>query len=137
MPYLIEFDAKNRIIRGRFEGRVTDEELKEYYREMTKYVALTGPCAGITDFSAATSFEVSSNTLRELASLRPAMPDMNLPRFIVAPSPVIFGLSRLFQIAGEVTRPNNHVVSTADQAFAALGVLEPEFEPIQSGETTA
>ena len=32
MPYYFEFDPENRILRGRFDGVVTDELLREFYR---------------------------------------------------------------------------------------------------------
>jgi 3-hydroxyacyl-CoA dehydrogenase len=39
MPHRFDFDSTRRILRGRFEGRVTDEELKEYYLAAGKHVA--------------------------------------------------------------------------------------------------
>jgi len=130
MPYHFDFDSANRIIRCQFEGQVTDEEFKEYYREAPKYVALTSPLAGIADFSEVSAFEVTPETLRELARSTPIMPDPILPRFVVAPSPLIFGFARMFQILGEETRPNLHVVKTSDEAFEMLGAEKPKFEPI-------
>jgi hypothetical protein len=32
MPYQIDFDTNNRILRARFLGRVTDDELRDVYR---------------------------------------------------------------------------------------------------------
>jgi hypothetical protein len=124
VPYQVEFDSTNQILRARFEGRVTDEELKAYYQRAREIVAQINPRAGITDFSAVTSFEVSPDTIRGLANLPPAMPDPAKPRFIVAPTPYVFGMARMFEIEGKETRPNNHVVRTMREVCAVLGVPE-------------
>jgi len=128
MPYQFDFDSTNRILRCRLDGRVTDELLKEYYRVAAEYVAQIDPLSGITDFSAVTTFEASSETARELARSTPAMPDPTRVRVIVAPADHVFGLARVFQLVGEHTRPNLHVVRTLREAWAVLGVQAPQFE---------
>jgi hypothetical protein len=130
MPYYFEFDPKNRILRGRFEGRVTDELLKEFYGLAGGYFERTGARAGITDLSGVTSFEVSPQLIRELASGPPAILDQVFPRFIVASSPQIYGTARMFELAGQDTRPNLHVVHTMKEVCVILGVPDPRFEPI-------
>jgi hypothetical protein len=130
MPYYFEFDPKNRILRGRFEGRVTDVLLKQYYGIAGGYFERTAARAGITDLSEVTSFEVSPQLIRELASSPPAILDQEFPRFIVAASPPIFGTARMFELAGQDTRPNLHVVRTMKEVCVILGVLDPKFEPI-------
>jgi hypothetical protein len=132
MPYHFEFDSTNQILRCRFEGRVTDEALKEYYQVVADYDARTAPRAGILDMSAVTSFEVSPQTVRELAKSPPAMPDPSRPRFVVAASPQIFGMARMFELQGQATRPNLHVVRTQEEVWAVLGVRQPKFKPIQT-----
>ena len=128
MPYYFEFDPKNRILRGRFEGPLTDELLKEYYGVAGGYFERTGARAGITDLSAVNSFEVSPQTIRELASAPPAILDREFPRSIVAPSPPIFGMARMFELGGQDTRPNLHVVRTMKEVCVILGVTDPKFE---------
>ena len=130
MPYYFEFDPKNRILRGRFEGRITNELLKEYYGVAGGYFERTAARAGITDLSGVTSFEVSPQLIRELASGPPAILDQQFPRFIVASSPQIYGTARMFELAGQDTRPNLHVVHTMKEVCVILGVLDPRFEPI-------
>ena len=130
MPYYFEFDPENRILRGRFEGPVTDELLKEFYRLSGGYFERTGARAGITDLSAVTSLEVSPQTIRDLASLPPAILDPELPRFIVAASPGIFGMARMFELAGQDTRPNLHVLRTMREVCVILGITDPKFEPV-------
>jgi hypothetical protein len=130
VPYHFEFDPENRILRGRLEGPVTDELLKEYYDLAGEYFARTAASAGIADFSAVTSFEVSPQTIRDLASLPPAIFDPEIPRFIIAASPGIFGMARMFELAGQDTRPNLHVVRSMKQVCVILGITDPKFEPV-------
>ena len=130
MPYYFEFDPENRILRARFEGPVNDELLKEYYGLAGEYFARTAARAAITDLSAVTSLEASPQLIRELASSPPAILDREFPRFVVAASPPIFGMARMFELEGQDTRPNLHVVRTMKQVCVILGVLDPKFEPI-------
>jgi len=41
-----------------------------------------------------------------------------------------YGLMRMFQISGELSRPLLHVVRTVDEALAALGVKSAHFDPL-------
>jgi|ERR1700677_1464117 hypothetical protein len=133
MSYSFDFDSTHRIIRCRFEGRVTDQILKEYYGVAPGYVSLKSPCAGILDMSAVTSIEVSQQTIRELANSPPIIPEPASPRFIIAPLNQIFGIARMFEVQGQDTRPNLHVVRSAKEVWAILGVSNTRFEPIQTG----
>jgi hypothetical protein len=130
MSYRFEFDASSGLLQGRLEGRVTSEELVEYYRLAVKCARLKNPRSGITDMTGITMFEVTPQTVRELAGMRPVIPDQDLLRVIVASSPEIFGMARMFESHGEATRPNLHVVRTYKEALVIVGVLEPQFEPI-------
>ena len=131
MGHRFEFDAENKILLVRPEGRLTDEALLEVYAWIAKYSAATDARAGIFDFSLVTEFAASSDAIRNLARQEPAMPDaVHRPRVLVAPSTHVFGIARMFQIVGEHKRPSLTVVRTLDEAFAALGVQSPHFEPL-------
>jgi hypothetical protein len=131
MPYHFDYDPKYRLLRTWFEGEVTDDELVEFYKKAGENVALTDPLCGLTDFSACTRFEVTADTIRRLAKLTPALPQPSRPRVIVAPTDRMFGMARIFEIEGETTRPNIHVVRTLQEALLILGVFEqPRYEPV-------
>jgi len=126
-----EFDPVNKILLGRFEGRLTDESLGEFFRTGQKYWAETDARAAISDYTSA-EWAVSAEFLRELANQEPAVTDpAKRPRIVVASSTVGFGLSRMFQIVGERKRPLLKVVRTLDEAFAELGIESPHFEPLE------
>lgn len=130
MPYQILYDRTNRIIRARFEGRVTDDEFMDVYRLGQKLVGELDPQAGITDFSDITTVAFTPETIYELAAAKPIMRDPNRLVVFVAPTPHVYGMARMFEILGEATRPNLHVVRTLEEAYKLLKVQEPQFEPI-------
>jgi hypothetical protein len=131
MGFRTEFDRANRILLFRLEGRFTDESVAEFYQAIRKYLTATDASAGIVDFSPVTEFVVSTEFICQLAEQKPCFPDaFTRPRIIVAPTTVGFGLARMFQILGSSSRPLLQVVHTLDEAFAALGIQSPNFEPL-------
>lgn len=132
MPFHFDFDPVNKISRCQFEGRVTDLDFRKFYADAADFVGLTNPRAALVDFSAVTSFEVSPQTIHELANSPPALRYPERPRVFLAPAPSIFGMLRMFEIVGERARPNFHVVSAERDAWAILGVKEPRFAPFQA-----
>jgi hypothetical protein len=128
--FSFDFDSTNKIFRGRIDGRVTDAILKQFYAVGAEHLSRIEPCRGIFDFSGVTSLDVLPQTIRELAELEPAMPNPSRARVILAPADNGFGLARMFQFEGELTRPNLHVVRTEREAWAVLGVQDPQFEPL-------
>ena len=130
MPYQIDFDSTNRILRARFEGRVTDDDLKSGYRFGQENVKRFDPLSGITDFSGLTTVAFSVQTMRDLARTKPIMPNPGRPVVFVAPSPDIFGMARLFALEGAEARPNLHVVRTMAEAYRVLNIRNPQFQPV-------
>ena len=130
MPYQVDFDTNNRILRARFLGRVTDDELGDVYRFGQEHVARFDPLSGITDFSNVTAVAFSPQTMRDLARTKPIMPDPSRPVIFIAPTPDLFGMGRMFELQGADTRPNLRVVRTADEAYTILNVWDPQFAPV-------
>ena len=130
MPYQIDFDSRNRILRACFKGHVTDDDLKEGYRFGQENVTRFDPLSGITDFSGVTTVAFSAQTMRDLARKKPIMPDPSRPVVFVAPSPDLFGMARMFELKGAEARPNLHVVRTTGEAYQVLNVRNPEFVPV-------
>lgn len=132
MAARFEFDRVNKVLLVRAEGPLTEELMAEIQVAIRRYSIATDARAGIFDFSFVSEVALSSAFVRQLAKQEPAMVDAaRRPRFIVAPPGVAFGLSRMFQMLGESTRPLLEVVHTMDEALAALGVQSPQFEPLE------
>lgn len=131
MPYIFDFDLTNDILRCRLDGRVTDAVLRDFFRAGSEQAVRTHPGAGVIDFSEVTSLEVSAQTIQQLAKATPEWRDPNLRRIVIAPSPEVYGMMRMFEIHGEEKRPNLHVVRTEREAWAILAVPDPRFEPLE------
>ena len=134
MAYHFDFDPIHRIARFRLEGHFSNEHLREYYAAATRFAASTNPDGGLFDASGVTSFDISSQTVHELARLPPNFADQRVPRVVIAPPPSMFGLLRMFEIVGE--RTNLHIVRTEREALAILGVVNPRFEPVPEWDTS-
>ncbi len=139
MPYSLEFASARRILRSRFEGEVSFDTLREFLDKISKFVLERGhgSLIGIIDFSNVATLNLSPQDVRELAILPPAIQDREALRFIIAPSPVIFGLARMFELLGQETRPNLHVVRSPKEVWVILGFEEPQFEPVDDSDTSA
>ena len=56
----------------------------------------------IIDLSDVPELTYTTQTISvELADLKPTVKDPSVPRIIVAPTPYLFGMSRMFQILGD------------------------------------
>jgi hypothetical protein len=130
LPYRFYFDSTHQILCAKLTGLITDERLVEFYQFATEHAARTNPRAAVIDFGAAIRMEISPQTVRSLAQRPPIMQDPRSPRIVVAPSPHVFGLARMFQFEGESTRPSLHVVRTWKEALAILGLQRLKFEPM-------
>ncbi|HSZ63667.1 MAG TPA: hypothetical protein VK828_17845 [Terriglobales bacterium] len=129
MNIVVDFDAKNNILRGTLEGPMTGKILLDLYKRATEFAASHPPCRGILDFSRVTEFEVSADAIRQVAA-SPAVLPAGYMRVLVVPQIFIYGLARMFQILGEKHRPELQVVRTMEEAYVLLGVDQPEFCPL-------
>ncbi len=132
MGLQFEFDLANKILLIKVDVQLTDESLTELYQVIRKYSTATDASAAICDFSSVVEFAFSSDLLRQLGRQELSMPNATTrPRVILVPQSHAFGLFRMFQITGEPMRPLLTVVRTMDEALAALGVQNLQFEPLE------
>jgi hypothetical protein len=132
MTHQFKFDHENKILLLRIEGLLTDRLARALYWEVRKLSTSTDALAGIYDLSAVTEFAISPDLIRDLVNRDPAMPDATRrPRCLV--SPTVFGLaiSRLCEIAVGYRNPLLKIVTSLEEAFAALGVQSPHFEALE------
>ena len=125
MPYHFEVIKDRRIFRVVLEGVVSDAEMTAAYSSAARVAADLRPAAFITDTTDVTDFNVSAETVRYLASLKPAAPapeSGNLPRFLVAPIDYIYGMARMFQGWGDKTREGMKTVRSLREAYRQLGL---------------
>ena len=121
-----EFNQKPKTILIQVEGKLTDESLVALYQTSRGYPTAS---FSIVDFSAVTVVAVSCGFIRKLANQKAAMADTS-SLFVVAPQPYIYGLCRMFQTLGGDKSPLILVARTLDEAFVAIGLEPPHFEPL-------
>jgi hypothetical protein len=131
MAYHFDFEPTHRLLRGRFEGSVDDEELAAFCKEAGQKIALTDPLCELTDFTEVTRFKTTPEQIRWLAKTGHSLPDPTRPRVIVAPDDLVFGTARMYEMEGEGSRPHVYVVRTLKEALAIFNITdEPHYEPI-------
>ncbi len=130
MGFFLEFDAANNTVKLTFEATVTTMDIGGgAYSALRDFVASGFSCRGIADFSQVTTVEAPGSMIRNRAKLPPAMPGGEL-FIIVAPRDHVYGLSRMFAMMAEHTRPHVHVVRTLDEAYRMLGITTPQFRRV-------
>jgi hypothetical protein len=131
MAYRFEFDAKSQVLLVRFSGDVSEQRIEPFYSETTTQIERTRPRAAIFDFSKVTTFDVSPGSVRSMADAPPLIPETFCPRVIVAPAKHIFAMSRMFQMRGQRSRPALSVVASMQEAWAEIGLDQPDFKPLE------
>jgi len=129
MPYRFEFDAQNRILLVVVEGDVQANDLQTFIEDVRTRVNQLHPTAGITDFSAISTFNAAPETVRAAATLPAPYPD-DTPRFIVAPADYLFGIARMFELVANRPNAKLKVLRSREEALAMLGVQNPSFEKL-------
>ena len=104
---------------------MTNEAAIECYEAVESYALEKNISAGIVDLRGVTGFPVSADLVRQLARRQPKVPAA-IPRVIVAPHIVAYGLLRMFQLVADRSRPNFHLVRSVEQAIKLLHVQSPE-----------
>jgi len=130
MAYDFELDAIHRVLLFRFSGDVSEQRIGRFYSEAGAQIERIHPRAAIFDFTAVTSFDVSSASVRSLAEAPPLIPDVACQRVVVAPAKHIFAMSRMFHIRGGRSRPSFTVVHSMGEALAVIGRDSADFRPL-------
>lgn len=130
MPFHFAFDSAHGILYCRFSGALNDKSVMEYYAKAKVHARNLRPQMGLLEFKDITSVEISTAALAFLAGSAPAFPDAAKPRVMVAPTDLVYGKCRAFEIMGGGTRPSLYIVRTLEEAYGFLGVSNPQFVPI-------
>jgi len=130
LTFVFEFDSAHRVLRCTFTGPITYEGLREYCKAATLHSRRANPVAVILDFTLASTTKLFSGTVKALAGLQSGVPDRSPRQFIVASMESLYGFARMYQILVEQTRPRLHVVRSLAEAYAAMRIEAPKFEPM-------
>lgn len=127
MDYVIDIDENHCALRVTVTTPVlTDDEVKDLYEILVRFACARGPYSAIVDLSQVVHTQVSAKTIRALAESTPPVPTRT-PWIIVAREPVVFGLSRMFELSRDAVGGQVEVVHSIDEAYSVLGVTEGDF----------
>jgi hypothetical protein len=129
MGVFLSLDDFNRVLFIRFEGVLTDQVLLDRYQQVRAWMENHGSISSITDFSEVTSFDVTAQGVNLLAANSPMVPDGYL-RVVVAPQDEAYGMSRMFEMVGSLTRNRVDIVRTMEEAYVLAGIKKPDCCPI-------
>lgn len=129
MPHHFEFDFQNKILLTVMEGEIQGPEISTIDQDMRVRIVRMQPAAGISDLSGVTNFNVPSPIMRA-AALRPPPFPPETPRFIVAPTDVLYGMSRMYELVADRPHGKLQVVRSRLEALSALRVSNAKFDPI-------
>ena len=121
MPTTLHIDREAGIVYSTFYGDVDTAELVEQVAAIRRHSDFDPQFRELIDASNVTSFDVSSDEVRDLA-IQPAPFAPSARRVLVASEDLVFGLARMFQIFGGEQRPHFEVVRTLEQAYQLLGL---------------
>jgi|SRR5579862_1383216 len=128
--YVIEYDADNRVLAVRFGTVVTDHTLLRFFDDAPGYVGGRDVAGTLIDYSAVVTVDVTSATMRTIGARPPLLADP-MPRVIVAPRDVVFGLARM-ALGHSHGRDHLHIVRSLEDAHRILGIQDPRFVVLDS-----
>ena len=126
MPYGIDLAPVARVVRVTVDGVLTDELLMEVYGTLERLVSGEDSCSGIFDFSKVVEDLVSSEGISALAKKVPIILSGKL-RVVVANTPGLHGLFRMYEMSREGMRADLQVVGSIAEAYRMFGVGPENF----------
>jgi len=127
VPHHFEFDSEHKILLIVMEGDIDGAEIQAIDSEMRRQIVKMQPTAGISDLTGVGTFNVPGEVMRS-AALQPAPFPPETPRFIVAPTDLLFGMSRMYELVADRPAGQLQVVRRREEALAAIGVRDPKFK---------
>jgi hypothetical protein len=122
MPRTVKVDTQCRLVISCYSGELTISQVLRQWEEIAAHPDFDSSFSYLTDTSDITDYLITPSDARHLA--RTVDPfDRYSQRIVVAPSDLIFGMARMYGMAGEQRHPNLAVVRTIEDAYTLLSEL--------------
>lgn len=132
--FALFFERRHNVLLVRFSDRLARDDLSRLDRAARELVARQGPSRGLVDFTAVEVIEVDTAEFIRRGQQAAIMTDQD--RVYVMPRPDLFGLGRMFSTYQKIGGNREPlVVRTMDEAYRALELVDPEFEPLPPSES--
>jgi len=118
MPFSFHFDEGTKMFHVQAVGAANDLQLMELYNRLHREPAFIACCPIVCDFTAVTEVLISSSVIECLAKAARSYTNFMA---VIAPCPVAFGLSRMYQIIADPEDARINVFAEAKEALVWLG----------------
>ena len=129
------FDARHTVLMSRFHGTFVEADICVRDRAVARFVARHGLARGIMDYSAVEAIDVPMDYILKRAQAPPVLAGQ--ARVIVAPREPAYSLNRVVaahQLYSRKVEPL--LVGSLEEAYRALAISDPAFEPLENDEAT-
>jgi hypothetical protein len=127
MFHPLAYDEKHRAWLARFSGTLTEQDLDASSRGITGCLTLHGPTAGLLDFSAVDSVDV---TCAQIVSRGMRLQTMVGQKRAIVADGVVFGMMRMFGIHQSKHSLAPMIMRTLGEAYDALDLVAEDFHPV-------
>jgi hypothetical protein len=124
----VEFEPNLKIARILWQSDVSLEALRREYRKFRCFPEVAELKGVIIDFSQARDVRLSSGDVSSFSQEVPIFP-AGFPRVFIGAKDLHFGLLRMYEIMSGEPRHGTIVVHTLSEAYVALGITGPVFQP--------
>jgi hypothetical protein len=126
----LAFERTHKVLLVQFSGIMTSEDLHSLDTEVVAFLKKEGPAQGfIIDCSSVEDFKVPTAEFVRRGQ-RTSMVD-EIDRVYVMPSADLYGMGRLFGTYQRISGKREPlIVKTLVEAFTALNLTDPRFEPV-------
>ena len=114
-------DAAQQVVIVTFAGEISDADLMGIGSGTKAHPQFDPSFSEIVDFSGVTGGDVSTSAIQRLARQKSIF-KLASKRVVIAPQPHLYGLTRMFEVYAEQTKPNIKLVHTFDEAREFLGL---------------
>lgn len=101
MPVEITIDPERRRIRSRLSGRLCRDTLRAYYEALTAHPDFRPDLSEVFDVSDVSELDLTADEIRDFSAATASAPahGAGMRVAIVAPTDLVFGLARLYELS--------------------------------------
>lgn len=135
LVFQLLFDRQHNVLMTRYSGTWSEEDIVVRDKAVARFVARQGLARGIFDFSEVTAIGMPLERVVRRAHAPPLLQGQT--RVLVASHDLAYGISRIIAAHQFFSRKIEPlVVCSLQEAYRALAVTEPDFEPLENDEAT-
>lgn len=132
--FTLLYDRKHRVLLTRFSGTLSSEDLSALAESARAFTNREGLVRGLFDFSDVQVVDIPTHVLVNHAQQPAVLAGQD--RVYVMPRPDLYGLGRMYGTYQRHFGDREPLVAhTLAEAYTALGIAAPDFQPIPDSGT--